>query len=63
MTDGQKIVLHLFVFLCAVAAVVSQHLLFGRFNMGSRAGSIGLMAIILAFVAGALASSLYRSLT
>jgi len=59
MTIGQKIALLAFVMFIAVVGIISRHLMFGSFNMGDKTGTIGLMAIILAFIFGTAIAAIF----
>ncbi|MBW6425233.1 hypothetical protein KX729_27770 [Rhizobium sp. XQZ8] len=59
MSEGQKIALLVLVMSAGVGGMVLDHNLFGSFRMGSRTGTIGLIAICSAFLLGATLSALY----
>jgi hypothetical protein len=59
MTEGQKIALLLFVMSAGVGGMVLRNYLFGTLDMGSRAGTIGLIAIYSALLLGIGVSGLY----
>ncbi|MBW6426200.1 hypothetical protein KX729_33180 [Rhizobium sp. XQZ8] len=60
MTEGQKIALLLLVMSAGAGGMVLNHYLLGTFRMGSRTGTIGIIATFSALLLGAIASSIYR---
>lgn len=59
MIEGQKIALLIFTMLIGVGGLVLRNYLYGTFDMGSKVGTIGLIAIFSAFLLGSSLSALY----
>jgi hypothetical protein len=62
MTEGQRIVLLIFLTVGAASSIALRQYLYGTFNMGDRVGTLGLMAIIFAFMFGGLLVGVYPEL-